>query len=217
MSSYTGVTFGAYHSYDDWGLKLTGVEIGMPEAKTDYVDVPGMNGYLDLTEAQNGRVRYGMRSLVFTFNARHCDYGEWLDLISTISAAIEGQQIKIILDFDSGYYYTGRCHIDTEKTNQVLAQVTIEANCDPYKMYVDATGGSYTISSSTTVGITGYPYNDTLTVVSSAEMTMTFDGTEYEIDSGTNLLYGVDLEEGTNYLYFTGTGTVIVTNYGGRI
>ena len=40
----TGVSFNGTHSYDDWGLKLKNVEIDLPEAKTVYVDVPGMNG-----------------------------------------------------------------------------------------------------------------------------------------------------------------------------
>ena len=55
----TGVSFNGTHSYDDWGLKLKNVEIDLPEAKTVYVDVPGMNGSLDLTEAQNGGIVYG--------------------------------------------------------------------------------------------------------------------------------------------------------------
>lgn len=47
----TGVTFGNYHSYKAWGLKLKEIKIGLPEVKTSYVEVPGMNGSLDLTEA----------------------------------------------------------------------------------------------------------------------------------------------------------------------
>lgn len=59
----TGVTFGNYHSYKAWGLKLKEIKIGLPEVKTSYVEVPGMNGSLDLTEATFGGVTYGMRTL----------------------------------------------------------------------------------------------------------------------------------------------------------
>ena len=73
----TGVSFDGAHSYNDWGLKLKSVSIGVPKAKTVYVSVNGMNGSLDLTEAQNGGVVYEMRTLKFTFDARDCSYIRW--------------------------------------------------------------------------------------------------------------------------------------------
>lgn len=48
--SGTGVTFGTNHSYKAWGLKLKEIKIGLPEVKTSYVEVPGMNGSLDLAK-----------------------------------------------------------------------------------------------------------------------------------------------------------------------
>ena len=35
----TGVSFDGAHSYNDWGLKLKSVSIGVPKAKTVYVSV----------------------------------------------------------------------------------------------------------------------------------------------------------------------------------
>ena len=69
----TGVTFDGIHSYEEWGLKLKSVSIGLPEEKQVFVDVPGMNGQLDLTEAQNGGSVYGMRTLEFVFDAKDCN------------------------------------------------------------------------------------------------------------------------------------------------
>ena len=97
----TGVSFDGAHSYNDWGLKLKSVSIGVPKAKTVYVSVNGMNGSLDLTEAQNGGVVYEMRTLKFTFDARDCSYIRWTGLISRIARAIEGKERRIILDVDS--------------------------------------------------------------------------------------------------------------------
>src|SRR5699024_3035653 len=118
----TGVSFDDIHSYDDWGLKLKEIKIGIPEAKTVYVDVPGMEGSLDLTEAQNGGVNYGMRILEFTSDARNCSYQRWTNIISRIARDIEGKRKRIVIDIDSGYYNTGRCHISTDKTNEVTAE-----------------------------------------------------------------------------------------------
>ena len=137
----TGVTFGNYHSYKAWGLKLKEIKIGLPEVKTSYVEVPGMNGSLDLTEATFGGVTYGMRTLKFSFDARNCTYKDWSSLISTIAAAIHGQKLPIMLDTDPNYRYTGRCELNTQKTNEVLAQIVITCTCDPYKRSVNGIGG----------------------------------------------------------------------------
>lgn len=74
MPDRTGIKFGDSHSYDDWKLRLKEIRIGIPEIKTEYVDVAGMNGRLDLTEQQNGGVKYGNREMEFDFDARNCGY-----------------------------------------------------------------------------------------------------------------------------------------------
>ena len=100
-----------------------------------------MNGSLDLTEATFGGVTYGMRTLEFSFDARNCTYKDWSSLISTIAAAIHGQKLPIMLDTDPNYRYTGRCELNTQKTNEVLAQIVITCTCDPYKRSVNGIGG----------------------------------------------------------------------------
>lgn len=115
--SGVGITFDETHSFRDWGLRLKKIVIGIPKAKTEYVSVPGMNGDLDLSEAQNGGVKYEMRTLKFTFGARNCSYERWSGLLSQIASDLQGISKRIILDTDKGYYYTGRCEIETEKNN----------------------------------------------------------------------------------------------------
>ena len=106
--SGVGITFDETHSFRDWGLRLKKIVIGIPKAKTEYVSVPGMNGDLDLSEAQNGGVKYEMRTLKFTFGARNCSYERWSGLLSQIASDLQGISKRIILDTDKGYYYTGR-------------------------------------------------------------------------------------------------------------
>ena len=110
--SGVGITFDETHSFRDWGLRLKKIVIGIPKAKTEYVSVPGMNGDLDLSEAQNGGVKYEMRTLKFTFGARNCSYERWSGLLSQIASDLQGISKRIILDTDKGYYYTGRCEIE---------------------------------------------------------------------------------------------------------
>ena len=52
-----GVTLGGKHTYRDWGLlPKTRPTIAPPKVRTNYVDVPGLDGALDLSEALTGRV-----------------------------------------------------------------------------------------------------------------------------------------------------------------
>lgn len=37
----TGIKFGEYHSYEEWGLKLSKITIGLPDPKTVLIDIPG--------------------------------------------------------------------------------------------------------------------------------------------------------------------------------
>lgn len=67
------------------------------------------------------------------------------------------------------------------------------------------------------VELQGHPYNETIVIVSTAAMTVKFDGTEYSISAGSNTMYDIELEDGTNYLYFQGSGTVTIVARGGRL
>ncbi len=233
-----GITFGEAHSFRDWGLKLKGISIGIPVAKTEYVSVPGMNGDLDLTETQNGGVRYEMRELKFTFGIRNCTYARWSAIIGKIASSIQGAEKRIILDTDPGYYYVGRCAISTEKSNDVTAEITITCTCEPYKISVASSDEPWkwdtfsfidgvarntsdiTINAATTwqkVTLDGFNYNETLRIVSDAEMTVKYRNSTYSIYAGENIMYELMLYQGTNDLYFQGTGKVTLIHRGGML
>lgn len=238
MPDRTGVKFGDVHSYDDWKLRLKEIRIGIPEIKTEYVDVAGMNGRLDLTEQQNGGVKYGSRVLEFDFDARNCGYRQWSSLTSKISSAIHGQKLHIILDTDPGYYYLGRCTVNTEKTNEAKANITISCECDPFKIDVTASSDQWKwdtfsfvdgvirdtadiLIASTDmwqeVDVVGWDYNEIPTVISDADMEMKWNEEVFEIVSGENIMYDVTLSPGENKLYFRGDGNVTIICKGGMI
>jgi len=59
-----------YNLETEFGLHLTGYSYTPPEARTEYVSVPGRDGDLDFTEAlfgSNGTVHYGNAKLEMTF------------------------------------------------------------------------------------------------------------------------------------------------------
>lgn len=129
----TGVTFGSTHT-STWGLVLTEAGIGLPEPKTTYLDIPAANGSLDLTEALTGSVYYGTRELTFTFATKDSRSGmTWAELLATVTSAVHGQRLNIVLDDDPDWYYTGRCAVDSFATSGHLRQVVIKATCEPYR------------------------------------------------------------------------------------
>lgn len=234
----TGVSFDGIHTYTEWGLRLKEIVIGTPEVKTAYVEIAGMDGLLDLTEAQNGGVRYGMRTLDFIFDARGCSYRMWTDLLSKIATALHGQKKKIVLDIDPEYYYEGRCSINTEKTDEVLAQIAISCYCDPYKLSVISTDQPwiwdtfsfvdgiirYTadiqIDSGTgwqDVRLIGYPKNTILKIISSAPVRVRYDGATYTLVAGENIMWDIELGSGEQTLSFSGTGVITIVQRGGMI
>lgn len=233
-----GITFGEKHSFQDWGLKLKGVSIGIPKAKTEYVSVPGMNGDLDLTEAQNGGVKYEMRELKFTFGVRNCSYEKWSTLVSQVASDIQGVEKRIILDTDKDYYYIGRCQVDTTKSNDVTAEIVVTCTCEPYKISVTSSdepwkwdtfnfiNGIIRSTSDITIDaasgwqkivLEGWVYNETLRIVSNADMKIKYRNSYYSIYTGENIMYDMVLYDGTNELYFQGAGKVTLIHRGGML
>ena len=236
--SGVGITFDETHSFRDWGLKLKKIVVGIPKAKTEYVSVPGMNGDLDLTEAQNGGVKYEMRSLKFSFGVRNCTYDDWSGLVSQIASELQGKKKQIVLDTDREYYYVGRCEIDPEKTNDVTGDITISCTCEPYKYDINSSGKpwiwdifnfesgvirntsnlkSNAASTWQAVYMDGWFYNETLKIISDADMQVKYNGKIFDIYAGENAMYDLFLTQGKNTLYFQGVGTITLIHRGGML
>ena len=132
-----------------------------------------------------------MRELKFTFGVRNCSYEKWSGLISQIASDIQGVEKRIILDTDKGFYYVGRCKVDTSKSNDVTAEIAVTCTCEPYKISVASSDEPWkwdtfnflngvirntsdiTISSASgwqKVTLDGWIHNETLRIVSNAEM-----------------------------------------------
>ncbi len=128
-----GVIFNDKHTYRDWGLLLKSRPLISPPApKTKLIEVPGSDIVIDLTEKLTGAVHYGMRTIKFEFIVM-AKRERWAALHSEIVNYLHGKSVKIIMDDDSNYYYTGRVtvgELDPEKKTAVLE---MEAQVEPYK------------------------------------------------------------------------------------
>ena len=233
----TGIKFGEYHSYEEWGLKLISITIGLPEPKTVLIDIPGGDGVLDLSESLTGRMQYGTRKLEFRFDAKNCNYNDWSDLVSNIAGKIHGKRMRITLDTDPCYYYDGTIEISTSKSNEVSAEVVISANCQPYKMELSGSLEDWiwdTFSFETGIireyknisvdeRLEFYIYGNqkevipTFYVDGSSNLKVSHKNTTYELKEGENRILTIVLKAGSNKLLFTGTGNVSIDYKGGML
>ena len=227
------VTFGTKNSYKDFGLILTDKDIGFPEPKLEEADVIGADGVIDLSEVLNDDIKYKTRKLQFTFAVlKGSKY--WASTIAEIANYVHGKKLRIWMDFDPAYYYTGRCKINSFKTSKRLCTITIEAECEPYRLDVNGNGEKWlwdtfnfqngfirvnkvTVKGSLRVNLQNQRKIVSPTFTCSSAMSVTFNGTTYKLPAGKTTVLGIRLQYGTNYVTFNGNGTVKIEYEGGEL
>lgn len=137
MSTITpnGISFDGLHSYTDFGLWLVArPDTGSPQPKLNRVEVPGMDGIIDMTEINAGEVKFSNRTMVFRF-AGKVDINDQAAFKTKIMDALHGKRIeKIILDEDSLWYYSGRVTVQFPESKPWKVYCTITVDADPYAM-----------------------------------------------------------------------------------
>lgn len=227
------VTFGTKNSYDDFGLILTDKDIGFPEPKLEEVDVIGADGVIDLSEVLNDDIKYKTRKLQFTFTVLKGNK-YWASTIADVANYLHGKKLRIQMDFDPAYYYTGRCKINSFKTSKRLCTITIDAECEPYRLDINGNGEKWlwdtfsfqngfirvntvTVNGSLQVNLQNQRKIVSPTFTCSTAMTVTFDGVTYNLPKGKTQVLGIRLQYGTNYVTFKGNGTVKIEYQGGAL
>ena len=227
------VTFGTKNSYNDFGLILTDKNIEFPEPKLEEVDVIGADGVIDLSEVLNDDIKYKTRKLQFTFTVLKGNK-YWASTVADVANYLHGKKLKIQMDFDPAYYYTGRCKINSFKTSKRLCTITIDAECEPYRLDINGNGEKWlwdtfsfqngfirvnavTVNGSLQVNLQNQRKIVSPTFTCSTAMTVTFDGVTYNLPKGKTQVLGIRLQYGTNYVTFKGNGTVKIEYQGGAL
>lgn len=128
-----GVIFNDKHTYRDWGLLMkTRPNISPPKPKLKLIEVPGSDSVIDLTESLTGMVHYEMRTICFEFVMME-DRSRWTSIYSDIMNYLHGKRVRIILDDDPNYCYTGRVSVGDLEPDKKVAVLEMEATVEPYK------------------------------------------------------------------------------------
>lgn len=130
-----GVRFGDLHSFDDLNLFLaTRPNLGSPEPKTNVVEVPGMDGVIDMTEANSGEVRFSNRAMRFEFS-QMVDVEEQESFKAIIMNKLHGRYFdRIILDESPEWFYSGRCSVSFEQIKPWKLRCVVSVDANPYAM-----------------------------------------------------------------------------------
>lgn len=116
----------------DYNMYLTSKSIEAPVPKTEYIDIPGMNGTLDCTEAF-GPVRYKDRKITMNFDAKSYG-GDFHELFGQLNNDLLGQYFDgIIFDDDPDWQYSGRVTGIKSSNSKATASFTIECSCAPFR------------------------------------------------------------------------------------
>lgn len=204
-----GIKFGNYHSYDDFSLILSQKTISAPSPKVESIEIPGGDGVLDLTDFF-GEVKYNNRELTFEFSSI-IPQKEFLDLFSEIQNAIHGQKMQIVLDDDPDWYYIGRVTVPEWKTEKSIGKITIDCDCEPYKVKIAETVISATVNGETTVILPNSKKTVVPTIDITGEISLTFGTNFYSLSEGRYDLPAVKLATGSNEILLSGTGTATFT------
>ena len=224
-----GVTFGNYHTLDDWGLYIVNrQENRPPEPKIYKIDIPGGNGSLDITEALLGNVAYSEREIECEFYLVDRSISDWAPLYSEIMAAIHGKKMKIVFDDDPSYYYIGRVAVTGWKSERRYSVLTVLCTCEPFKYENNAYGEDWlwdpfdfvngeiydntiTVAGTKTIDLTVKQMPVIPTFFATAVMTLKYQGLTKTIPANTEIkFYDITLMEGVRTLTVTGNGTLTV-------
>lgn len=201
-----GVTLGDKHSYMDWGMRMNPVNIPLPVPKNKYIDLPGANGGIDLTEV-HGDVVYDYRNFgieLVKLDKRRA----WPQLSSMVANCVHGRRLKIVFDDDPDYYYLGRCTVDGLAPFTLTGTITIYVMTEPYKYKREVTQKFFDITASTTVTLSNGRMPVVPTITTDAQMTLAWGVYTKTLAAGTHKILDLVLREGENDISIEGTGSI---------
>jgi len=204
------VRFGTKWARADYGLIVAPYSIPMPEPQTSFVEIPGRDGALDLSEAF-GTVRYADRVVPLTLYARAPFDGA----LSTFAADVHGRRMNVIFDRDPTYFYDARVTVEDVERHAGYCELSLKCRAKPYKMEHFETTMTVIPVGSAALTLTNSRMPVVPVITAPAEMTLTFTvaGVVYTINlsAGSHVVPSLVLMEGDTEIDITGTGSITFT------
>lgn len=224
------------NTWDDWYLIPSSRPVfNPPGVKTQYVDIPGGNGQVDLTESLTGYPLYENRTGSFEFYVEN-GHKKWNVLYSEIMNFLHGKSLTAYLEDEIDYVYIGRFNVNEWKSDKWWSLITIDYNVYPYKKdrigslgnwlwdpFNFETGIARDYSDLIILGSMIYsiapseePISPTIKLVSGS-VSVSFNGSSYNLQSGNNYIPEIVITNSNNTLVFSGSGVISIDYRGGKL
>lgn len=190
-----GMTINGIHTFKDLGLvPTTKPNMNLPAPKLSYIEIPGTQGEVDITESLAGEVLYEMRegSLEFLVAKPYL----WDETYTKIKRSIHGVKTTLILDTEPSFYYQGRVYVSDFKSDKNFSTITLTYKLEPYKYSTEdiKTNAHHVLRDvATEVGKKLIlPFDSDMTLVpeftnkSSTAVVAEFENKKYRIGEGTS-------------------------------
>lgn len=207
---YKGIAFDDVHTFDDLNLVLSDCPDMPPaKAKTTYIDIPGADGSLDLSEV-HGEVKFSDRENKYTFTMHPAETMTWEEKMQEVSNLLNGKRCKMTLDKDEDYFWDVRATVDSYKSDKNLHQIVISVRALPYKFKQNITSRTVQLSGvSQTINLTNGRKSVCPSIECSNDNTViVFGGATFDLSAGKHEILDIQFVEGTNTLTVSGSGTV---------
>lgn len=223
------------NTWKDWRLVPTSKPyFSPPSVKTHYVDVPGSNGIIDLTEVVSGSPNYSNREGSFEFlidSEPGPNFSQ--QMYHDIMNYLHGREADVIILDDPEYKYHGRFSVNgiSSSEQQTNSNITIDYSVDPFRTeltdsitpwkwdpfnfydgvitynqtYIFETEEDHTTPA---IPYRGFKVNPIFRVEESSNLKLKYEEQEYELQDGDNSFPEVFIFEGNSGLTFSGIGTV---------
>ena len=203
-----------FNTWYDWRLILTAKDVTPPEPKTNYVDIDGMSGTLDLSESLTGEITYKDRTVSASFWTSEGSYKDRERLLRDIVSALHGKKIKIIEPDDPDHYFYGRVKIKSRKNILPYAEFSIECTCEPWRYALNDSVRRVEVNSQTVTEVIIHNNGvkslcPDITVTGSVEIT--YNGVKTALTDGSYKISDIRLRQGVNVIGVSGNGSATFT------
>lgn len=181
------IKIGTRWSFDSWGLFLaSGWNLSAAPVRESYLDIPGRDGSLDISEVLSGEPRYGDRELSFDLITLAPE-SEWESIKQAFDAYCNGQRMTLMLAQDQSHYLRGRIKVGNISRSLGVASISVTVRCEPWRYKNKET--RVVITSPVEGDITKTIKNERRrvlpTIVTSGSASITINGITQNVSAGT--------------------------------
>jgi hypothetical protein len=197
------------NTWYDFTFFLTNKVITPPELKTNYVEIDGMSGSLDLSESLTGEITYKDRTISASFCTDYGKRADRLKITNDFVKAVHGRKIKIIEPDDPKHYFYGRVSVKNIENILPYSTVDIEAVCEPWRYALHESIRTVDVNGSVDVVINNHGIKTLCPdLVIDGKIIITQNNLSVSLSNGSYKISDLKLTRGSNVLTVSGKGSI---------